>query len=91
MGTDWSITTDLDGSEDTSWAKADILNDKDEDRAWNAHDSVLTANVSANKDKFSGSGNFAVEELMEFPELLDIEPELIGADGDEWTILDEPS
>lgn len=90
MGTSWSITADIDGSDDTNWTKGDILNEKTESRAWNAHDSVLTANA-ATKKKFSGSGNFAVEELMEFPDLIELEPDDIQGDNSNWTILDEPT
>ena len=88
MGTSWTIETQSSEASDWTVDNMDSLNSSAEQEAW-----ILTP-ASANatgRSQAIGWGNWGPDEFNFFPEDVDIIPEQVQADREQWTIVSEPS
>jgi len=88
VGTSWTIETQSDESDDWTVDNLDSLNSSAEKESW-----ILTP-ISSNasgRSKAIGWGNWVAEEFNFTPEDVDIAPEQVQADREQWTIVPEAS
>lgn len=89
MGTEWTIQTEA--SEDDEWTVDDLsgLDSKEEKDAWKEQHSALGVSSFATPEAgVLGWANTDAENFAQLPEDVDIAPEDIQADNDEWTIVE---
>lgn len=86
MGTDWTITEPEEVLDDT-WVVDDLesLNSKTERDAWIYTQAALSPDATA-RSGVLGWSNWDAEDFRQNPEDVDLEPEFIQGDNDDWTI-----
>ena len=89
MANTWVINSD-NVADDGNWSGSDSTTAKSEKDAWCASPTGLSPGASA-EQTILGWGNFNAEEFNVNPEDVNLEPELVQAGSNGWTVLPEPS
>ena len=89
MGTTWSVTSDIGSSEASEWGVTEDPISAAELHAWTTKATVLSSNANKNVGLMN-FGGWAAEEFAETPEDVNVAPEVIQADQEEWTLRPEP-
>ncbi len=86
MGTSWTIEEPEEVSDET-WEIDDLegLNSKSERDAWKYGATQLSPNATA-RSGVLGWSNVDAEDFHQNPEDVDLEPEFVQGDNDDWTI-----
>ncbi len=90
MGTTWAVTSDVGSSEANEWDVNEDPISAAELHAWTTRATVLSPSASRNVGLMN-FGGWAAEEFAEMPEDVNVAPEVVQADQEEWTILPEPT
>ncbi len=86
MGTTWTVQSESNESRDWTIDNLSSLDTKDERNAWSL--SPVSPDATG-RSRVLGWGNWAVEDFHFLPEEVDILPDEIQADREQWTLQAE--